>query len=790
MAETEVIVTKFEADLSGLDKGVSDYEKQLNAASGATDKLDAKTTDLGASVGKLGPKFEVVKQSAERTHKEIDLTGQSIDQLKAKLATLTKARGGLIDPKAIAKSNADIAAVRGQITKLETSVKGAKAGAGGLFSSITQGASQAAPGLSNVTSLFGGMGGPIGIAAAAVAGFIANFSRLDSVKVFFDAVSIGFDTIGDRLANLDFKSFFDPKTQAEDAAFALTVANNLDAIAESQLKINKANAEAEKSIAGLQQQSRDRTKTEEERAAILDRITGIEAKRAKDEREQLGVQILNQRIINKKQLETLGEVSDANAAALNELQVQQINADTAAIALTENAERRKNQLLEAGASERVAISAKAAAAIAKADAEADKNAEARAQAQGKVDGILDTLAAEQLARTQTDAEKEIAVTVKKFDALTQATTEGFEKIRAASPPGEQAALFQQEADALIAIDKAKDAELAALSKARTDAAAKTQEENLDRLRKSLLSETDLQREAALQQLDADLATAEQTIKNTDEFNAFRIARVKQTEEEIGKILTDAQQAQLDADTKALEDRKALQEQQTALLQTAATDALALVVQAAASGKDVQEQASKAIIGIFLDTLEKIIQGQIVAITAGSTAGGAAEGGPAGAVAGLATGIALSAIIKGLFAVFKAQIAGNYQGDPYVSGTPMWSGRDGHLRRLDEGERVVTKKANLKHWDELEAMRTGGYDDLIYRKHIAPAIEALGFNDMGTVNTFVGSDTGQRIAQSVMLAKFYDAGIVGQLKRSERQGREQTEILARIERNGRRNTSRW
>ncbi len=790
MAETEVIITKFEADLSGLDAGVSDYEKQLNAASGATDKLDAKTTELGASVGKLGPKFEIVKQSAERTHKEIDLTGQSIDQLKAKLANLTKARGGLIDPKAIAKSNADIAAVRNQITKLETSVAGARKGAGGLFGSITQGAQQAAPGLSNVTSLFSGMGGPIGIAAAAVAGFIANFSRLDSVQVFFDALKVGFDQVGDRLANLDFSSFFDPKTQAEDAAFAAQVADALDRIQDAQLGVNKANAEAELQIAGLNQQLRDGTKTTEDRVAIAGQIAEIERKRAAEEQGFLRVQVALQKGINAQQVKTLGKVSDANKAALNEREIALIASQQRTVQLTETTERRVNSITEQGAAERAAINAKAAAAKAKADAEAAKNAEARAQAQGKVDGILDSIAAEQLARTQSDAEKEVAVTVKKFDALAQATVEGFEKIRAASPASEQAELFQKEADALVAIDAAKNAELAANAKTRADLQAKTQEENIERLRQSLLTETEIQREAALQRLDEDLALAEKTLTAGAEFDAFRIERVRQTEEEISTILTDAQKTQLEADQKALEERAALQQQQTELLRTAAADSLALVVQAAASGTDVQEQASKAIIGIFLDTLEKLIQGQIIAITASSAADGAKKAGAPGAAVGLAAGIALGAIIKGLFAVVKAQIAGNFEGDPYVSGKPMWSGRDGHLRRLDEGERVVTKRTNLKHWDELEAMRKGTYDDLIYKEHIAPAIATLGYGDMGTVNNFVGSDTGQRIAQSVMLAKFYDANIVGELKRNQRQGRVQVELLAQIAKNGRRNASRW
>lgn len=797
MAETEVIITKFEADLSGLDAGVSDYEKQLNAASGATDKLDAKTTELGASVGKLGPKFEVVKQSAERTHKEIELTGQSIDQLKAKLANLTKARGGLIDPKAIAKSNADIAAVRNQITKLETSVAGARKGAGGLFGSITQGAQQAAPGLSNVTSLFSGMGGPIGIAAAAVAGFIANFSRLDSVQVFFDALKVGFDQVGDRLANLDFSSFFDPKTQAEDAAFAAQVADALDRIQDAQLGVNKANAEAELQIAGLNQQLRDGTKTTEDRVAIAGQIAEIERKRAAEEQGFLRVQVALQKGINAQQVKTLGEVSDANKAALNEREIALIASQQRTVQLTETTERRVNSITEQGAAERAAINAKAAAAKAKADAEAAKNAEARAQAQGKVDGILDSIAAEQLARTQSDAEKEVAVTVKKFDALAQATVEGFEKIRAASPASEQAELFQKEADALVAIDAAKNAELAANAKTRADLQAKTQEENIERLRQSLLTETQLQQEAILQQLDADLLLAEQTLATQEERDAFRIEAVRKAQGEITAIIVDEAQKQLAA-------QEELKDAEAALLQTkidAAGAAGAIFKQIAGDSLEAQiaglaiEKAA-AIAGVVVQT-QAAIAASAAAAAAVPPILSPGVPNPAFPIAQALSAAQIAKLKLGaginIATILAQALSGAYQGEERVgvNERPVFPGpRDRYFRKVHKNEGIVDAKTNMAFLPEINAMRKGTYDDLIYKEHIAPAIAALGYGDMGTVNNFVGSDTGQRIAQSVMLAKFYDANIVGELKRNQRQGRVQVELLAQIAKNGRRNASRW
>jgi len=262
MAE-EVVLTRFTADISELEAAVAQYETELGGATKASDKLDASTKTLGASVGNVSTKFDLVKQSAERTSKSI-----------GNVANETRKAGA---------SGGALGKLQGAFSSIGTSLKNAGSNVKGFFSGIIDGASNAIPGLSGITSSFSGMAGPIGIAAAAVGGFIANFSRLDSVQVFFDAVKIGLNTIGDRLANLDFRGFFDPSVMQQDAINAARQAAALDAIFDVQLKINKANAEAEKQIAGLNQQLRDRTKTDEERLAIADQITSIETKRAKEE---------------------------------------------------------------------------------------------------------------------------------------------------------------------------------------------------------------------------------------------------------------------------------------------------------------------------------------------------------------------------------------------------------------------------------------------------------------------------------------------------------------------------
>jgi hypothetical protein len=154
----------------------------------------------------------------------------------------------------------------------------------------------------------------------------------------------------------------------------------------------------------------------------------------------------------------------------------------------------------------------------------------------------------------------------------------------------------------------------------------------------------------------------------------------------------------------------------------------------------------------------------------------------GGIFGIARGIILAGLVKALFGAAKAAITANYMGDPFVGGdgtSPTWSGRDGYLRRLDKGERVVTSKDNAAYWDDLEAMRKGKWDDHVLDRYIAPAIAALNWEDDRRAADFVASDFGSRVAGSVQLMKYHDANIVDGLRRNARIEREQTVILSQI-----------
>jgi len=137
--------------------------------------------------------------------------------------------------------------------------------------------------------------------------------------------------------------------------------------------------------------------------------------------------------------------------------------------------------------------------------------------------------------------------------------------------------------------------------------------------------------------------------------------------------------------------------------------------------------------------------------------------------------------------------------------PQFQGRDGYLRRLDKGERVVTTKTNEKHYDLFEAAENGTLEkyiethhtkekrtvsEIMERKRIeryltnvlrvenirtemdrstvdAGLFKATRTGDLSTfiannyttrVNTYMESEQGQR-ATSVVFPRYFDKGIV-------------------------------
>lgn len=775
VAETQEIITKFTADVTSFEEGVETYEKGLTDATKASDKFDASQKQLGGTTGSLGDKFKGVQISAERAAKGIAQVGNETKKAGAQTGIMGK--------------------LQGAFTSIGNSVKSAGTGIKGFFSEIGQGVSRSIPSIGGLGGAFGGIVNPITLAAGAVVGLIANLTRLDSVKVFVDGVKIAFDGLLGRLTSFEgIGSIITGTGIQQEAIQAAAFTKILDAMEEKQRQVNIANAESQKQLASLNQTVRDRTKTEQERVDAADKITKIEERRAAQEvelaRDKLGfaqLQIDAEKRRGVSEANINDELLNARADALTNLR----NAEAASIQLLETTERRKNAILEEGINDRAKIEAKGIADGQKADAALAQRTQVISTQEAALTATLTGLVDQRATIQATADEKEVLAVEKKYRDIEAKTREGFAKVAEASAPEDRAALAQREADFILQITATKNAELAALDKQRADNAAKLKEEDLERLRTSLLTETELQREAVLTRLDEDIALADQRLETEEEREAFRLERTKQAEKEITGIITEEQQKRLDADQAAADARVAQLEEQNAAIATLASDGLAIITSAAASGNASVEDASKALITLLLDTVEKIVTMNAVAAATGAIAGNAAAG-PLGVTKGLLEAALITGIIKGLFATLKANIAGAYLGEERIGANgerPMLPGtRDRYLRRVHKNEGIVDAKTNMENLDAINAMRKGKFDDYVMDNYnfpsmlSAPLIEVLAFNDDRRVTEYLGTDTGQRIAASMMLPRHFDLNMVKTGEQTNKTLRQTNALLASIAQN--------
>lgn len=806
----EEILTIFKADLSELEAAVAKGDKLIDGYTDSTLRASAAENQLGNAAGNASAKVSMLGAATSKTavsETQLAVAGNKAAASQANLAVATERSGAKLNIfQRIAQG------IRNTFTGLVNGVKGFGAGAKDAFAKATTGGTQAGGVIRNLSgsltsavgsagglgTAFAGLAGPIGIAAGAVVGFIANFSRLDSVKVGLDAISTAFDTIRDRLANLDFKGLFDPKTQAKDIAFAARTAQLTDAIEEAQLGVNKANAEAELQITGLNQKLRDKTKSEEERLAIAEQIGEIEAKRAAEEQAFLKIQVAAQKDINAQQLSALGEVSDANKAALNEREIALLKSQERTVQLTETTERRVNAIVEQGANERNAIEAKALAAREKAAADAAKKEEERLAKEKKIGELQDVIQSVQLQLEDEDFREGMSeVDIKvldsqvKFQKLAATINDAFEKLKALQDASTQegqaeiAVLEQGQAQALAPINEAASAEEAGIRAADAEAKLELAQETQDKI--NAIGEDGLQER--IRQIRDEyrilLEENEMYIEDKLQQDQNRI----DLEAERDAAIREARQEQNAIDAEAEAERNA---EYIGILEDTTSQATALIAQAAAEGKLESEQFAKALVGIALDALEKILLMVVLQIIANSTAKGAETGGAPGAAVGLIAGIVIGAVIKGLFAVVKSQVAAAYTGDPYVQGK---GGRDQIPYMLTQGERVVTRDKNKEHWEPLQAIHEGRFDkwldkefqgrtmdvpyELVQSNPLTPYLLNTDMQLMHSVNAYMEGDTGQRLSNAIMFPKYFDQNMVKSMERGNEEMKTNNKLLSML-----------
>ena len=669
------------------------------------------------------------------------------------------------------------------ITNLDagkTAVEGLGIGAGVVFDKLT-GTLAKVGGL--ISDVFGAIAAPFEKANQAVSDLFGSLTeKFPIIGEVFDAISSGVEFVINNLTPLGalFESF----------SFGQDIANQLDQLEESQLGVNEAVAANETLLAKNVAQLRNTNLTAEERLKIADDITRIEEENLKLKQDQLRTELGILQAQAAQQKLDKGEVDDALNKQISDLKVALSNAETESVRLTEKVavrregivaqeEARKKAIRDKAEADRQKAAEKAAAAREKREQEEAKRAEQRVEAQAKLDDLLNQLADEQLARTQTEAEKEVTATEKKYEDLEKVARDGIEKLREVSPPGAEAAIAQQEANILVQIAKAKEEELAEIRRKAAEDLAKEREEGREKLRKQLLDETEAEREAILEKFDEDVALAEKSIENQAERDEVIRKLREKAEKDLTGVISTAEQERLELERAAAEERNRREQERIDILKNASADALGILIQSAAEGEALSQESSKALLLLMLDTLEKIMLAQAFQAQAMVTGAPTPDNIATGGISGTIKGIAMFALIKGLFSAVKGILTANYTGDPFVGGDgskPMWSGRDGFLRRLDYGERVVTGKTNAKYFDEMQAMEDGRWDSYLDNNYILPAIEALRYNDDERAVKFVQSDMGQRMAASITLPRMFDKNIVQTQMQVSKQQRRTNELL--------------
>lgn len=769
MAET--VVTEFvlatgeyDAALASATQGMSQYDKTADEATKANAGFSGSLGSMTAKVNTYRTAMDAAGKSTAAVAGESRKIGASTGLVDRLAGAWTRVKDGA--------SNA-LGSVRTGLNNAAGSVKG-------FFSGIMNGVSSAVPGLGSVTGMFSGMAGPIGVAAAAVVGFISNFSRLDSVATALDGVRIQFDIILDRLANFDFNGFFDPATMARDAAAAQGIANEMDRLVDVQLDVNRANAQAEVQLASMNQQLRDRTKSEAERLAIADQITKVERARADEELKYLQQSVALEKFRANIQQQTLGEVSDERKAALNEAEVALLQAQARSIALTEATERRRNLVLEEGENERKRIADKAAveeernaqkraAAREKAAKEAEAQAKALAAAEAGVNGVVLAATRErELAQLSAFAREE-AIVREGYQKQIDAAKKAFEELRKLTPEGDSSReeVTAREAEAIATIEANLATKLAEIRK-----------QDEEDVRRSLLTKEEIQREAINKEYDEKIATAERVLAGDAELGEARL--------ELERQRLAALNAVVDADEAArIEKLKADQQQRLDII-TSTGEQIAGVVQSFTSGQiENGKEAAKALATIALDTLEKVVNIKIA--EASVTALAAPDSVATFGAAGLARGAVIAALIKAAFAAVRGLISGAYTGERNIGGNgeaPIWSGRDGYIRRVDKGEDIIAANRTRKYRPILDMVHNDTLDKWLKGRMPGYGMGGMDWvSSIAVANGYVersrSSTSHHHYAGDTM--DFNDRRIVGALGvlSSGKEQRKQTEILRKM-----------
>lgn len=311
--------------------------------------------------------------------------------------------------------------------------------------------------------------------------------------------------------------------------------------------------------------------------------------------------------------------------------------------------------------------------------------------------------------------------------------------------------------------EAQAGELRDLEKKRSDEALANLKKVLDERNEAILAST----EQLSQALAEILFTTGQNRSNAlqDQHNA-EIASIEERFRKELSLNEDANSGRAGLTKQGIERQKQLEaERDQALLDAQKT----FNEQRAAEEEQFRKKQRDAIIAALLDIVEAQVQASIASASAQAIA--TPDSVLTFGLSGLARAAILTALIKGVFAALKASLTGAFEGEAFIGRNerPVFPGeRDAYIRRVDYGERIVTAKTNKKHFDMLEAMESGNLDQFIKQEYL-----------LRDANVYLKGDTGQRMAQSIMLQKGYDRNIVASQDKTSKELHQTNELLAAL-----------
>lgn len=810
-AETERIVTIFEGDITNLRGAVDEAVKLVGTLDKGTEKLADTERKAATEAGNIASKFRLVEGAAKGV-------GQAAGQVKVVAtegAKASTAAGRIATALNTAKAKAaDLAAtVRGKLSTAWASVKGTASEAlgqvqgllGGIGSKIT-GLLGSIPGLGGA---FGALVAPIGLAVGAVGALLASTKKLDGVATTLDGLGRGFDLLGDRIAGAVGKllglqkdggqravgGIFSPFGPLgflnQDIAAGVKLANQADALADTAGAARVRVAELNKEVQALLPKLRDRTLEIADRLQIADQVTAKEEEALAVQRKAVEEELALLRLQQKAEEERLRNATGANGQqfaegtpefqrlagtdetrrAIEAAQERLFNFEAQSFALLERVQARRNAVEQEAFALADKLEAEQLAAQQKAAAEAQKAAQARAQAQASIDAILlNTEQQEARALLATDLERQLFdIDQKAQDTLDNLRAQ-FKALRELSKPSERPAIDQQQAEA--------EAKLAAQAdRLRAEARQKAEEE-------LATATADAQRtlsDALATEQERQVQAVRDKYAKLLELNDRYTTDLEQRADLRAKLL--AAQAKEEADLVITEEeRKAEAEkereaQRVALVEQTTQAVGQILANAATTTEDAAEQASKAVIALGLDVIQQLVLQELrrlriiatgAQIEAQARSLATAQSAATGGVAGIVQGALLQGLIEALFQAAKGQLQSFSTGTPYVERRGHPAGVDTIPAFLDEGERVVDRRTNVKHWDLLEAMRTNRLGDYVNTTYVVPALA-----------DFLASDEGRRTTTSVTLAKYYDRNIVRSLQDNRRAVQRSNALLESI-----------